>query len=105
MSLVRFNQSNTVAVATSVATSGNIVFGDFSGGMVFVPTGSSLTTLTWYAATDETGTYLPVNNADGAVAQTVEGGKCYPIPEDLFGAVYLRIVGNAAGAVLVSLKG
>lgn len=97
----------SVTVETSVANSVAISYGDFEKGMVSVPTGSSLTTLTWHASGSEGGTYLPAFSSAAvpvAVTQTVSGGKVYPIPVDLQGARFLKITGNAAGVVGVTLK-
>lgn len=94
----------SVVVATTVAGSDAINYGDFEKGMVSVPTGSSLTTLTWHVCGTEAGTYLPASNASGAITQTVSGGKAYPVPSDLQGARFLKITGNAAGVVGVTLK-
>jgi hypothetical protein len=95
---------DSVTVDTAVGVSTAIGYGDFEKGMVHVPAGSSLTTLTWHASNYINGTYLPVNNASGAVTQTVSAGKAYPIPSDVIGAQFLKITGNAAGVVGVSLK-
>lgn len=104
----KYSQSiESVTVATAVADSVAINYGDFEKGMVSVPTGSSLTTLTWHASGSEAGTYLPAFSSEAvpvAVTQTVSGGKVYPIPIDLLGARFLKITGNAAGVVGVTLK-
>lgn len=101
----RYSQSiDSVTVGTAVANSVAISYGDFEKGMVSVPAGSSLTTLTWHASGVEDGTYLPANNASGAITQTVSASKVYPIPSDLAGARFLKITGNAAGVVGVTLK-
>jgi hypothetical protein len=95
----------SVTVDTSVANSTAISYGDFEKGMVSIPAGSGLTTLTWHASGSEGGTYLPAQNASGAaITQTVSASKVYPIPSDLFGARFLKITGNAAGVVGVTLK-
>lgn len=105
MTTAKYSASiGTVAVATSVANSNAISFGDFEFGMVFVPNGSSLTTLTWHTSTDVNGTYLAAHNASGAITQTVAADRAYPIPADLVGARFLKITGNAAGVVGVTLK-
>jgi hypothetical protein len=95
---------DSVTVDTAVANSAAIRYSDFEKGMVSVPSGSSLTTLTWYASNSESGTYLPAYNASGAIAQTVAAGRVYPIPADLVGARFLKIAGDAAGVVGVTLK-
>lgn len=93
-----------VVVAVAEASSKAIPYSDFEKGMVHVPAGSSLTTLTWHVSASERGTYLPAYNSAGAITQTVQGGRSYPIPSDLQGANYLKITGNASGSVDVTLK-
>lgn len=93
-----------VTVDTAVGNSSVINYGDFEKGMVLVPSGSSLTTLTWHASDVEGGAYLPAYNAAGAITQTVAAGRSYPIPSDLNGARFLRITGDVAGVVGVTLK-
>lgn len=95
---------SSVAVGTAVANSDEISYGEFSAGEVFVPTGSSITTLTWHVAQTAGGTYLAAYNASGAIAQTVAAGRAYPIPSDLAGARFLKGTGNAAGSIGLSLK-
>lgn len=94
----------SVTVDTAVAGSAAINYSDFEKGMVSVPLGSGLTTLTWHSSETEAGTYLPAYNATGAIAQTVTAGRVYPIPTELSGARFLKITGNVAGVVAVTLK-
>lgn len=96
----------SVAVATDEADSDEILFEEFAGGFVYVPAGSSLTTLTWYTAPNSGGTYLAANTEDpAAVAQTVAAGNAYAMPSALYGAFCLKIKGNVAGTVDLVLKG
>lgn len=106
MTTTRYSVSaNSVAVGTTVAASDAIVFGDFANGMVYIPAGSSLTTLTWHASTELSGTYLAAEDAaSAAVTQTVAASQSHPIPVALSGARFLKITGNAAGVVGVTLK-
>lgn len=97
----------SVIVDTAVGNSSVINYGDFEKGMVSVPSGSGLTTLTWHASDVEGGTYLPAFSSaavPAAVTQTVSASKVYPIPSDLNGARFLKITGNTAGVVGVTLK-
>lgn len=94
-----------VAVGTAIGDSQAIGYGPFASGMVYVPAGSSLTTLTWHACETADGTYLEAEDASStAVTQTVAAGQAHPIPESLIGAQFLKITGNAAGTVGVTLK-
>ena len=94
-----------MAVDTNIADSAAINYGDFETGMVLVPSGASYVTLTWHTCGTEDGTYLPASDSAGvAVTQTVAASKAYPIPVALKGARFLKITGNAAGVVGVTLK-
>jgi|LakMenE01Jun11ns_1017448.scaffolds.fasta_scaffold9957538_6 hypothetical protein len=95
----------SIAVGTTVAASDAIAFGDFETGMVYIPAGSSITTLTWHASVAQDGTYLAAEDASSAaVTQTVAASQAHPIPAALMGARFLKITGNAAGVVGVTLK-
>jgi hypothetical protein len=97
---VRFD----VTLTASLATTPDIGYADFAGGMVHVPTGSSITSLTWYTSHDGT-TYIAAQDSTGvAVTQTVAAAKSYPIPDALFGAGKLKCVANAGGAVYLTFK-
>lgn len=101
----RYATSQTVAITGNIATTGAISIGEFASGEIYIPTGSTITSLTYHASPTSAGTYLPAQDASGsAVTQTVAETKCYPIPAILFGAGMLKIVGNASGDVIVGLK-
>ena len=106
MTTARYSASiPSVVVATTVGSSDAIAVGDFETGMVYIPAGSSLTTLTWHASTEINGTYLAAEDATStAITQTVAAGQAHPIPAALSGARFLKITGNAAGVVGVTLK-
>lgn len=95
-----------VTVETTLASCEEIGFGSFAGGMIFVPVGSSITSLTWYAAESPGGTYLAANDEDGnAITQTVAAEAAYQLPLALYGCRALKAFGDAAGTILISLKG
>lgn len=104
----------TVAVTNDAATTGEINFLGMAGGEIFVPSGSSLTSLTFHGAPELGGTFLPLQNSPDlaaspaaaiAVALAVGAGKAYPIPAECFGCAALKMVGNTSGNVDVFLKG
>ena len=96
----------TVTIATAVANSTEIQFGGHAGGLVYVPTGTSMTTLTWYASPKSGGTFYAVEDgAAGAIQSTVSGGDAVPIPPECYGAAVLKIEADAAGTAGVTLKG
>jgi hypothetical protein len=95
----------SVLVGTTVANSGTIPFGDFETGRVYVPVGSTLATLTWHASLESDGAYLPARNeSNTAVTTTVVAGQSYPIPSALVGSRFLKITGDVAGQVGVTMK-
>lgn len=99
-----------VAVTASEATTEIIPFGQFSGGIFFVRSGSAAVTITWYVAFEEDGTYYPANAYDGtttavAAVQTVEAGKAYELPSCLAGAKFLKAVGNDTATLDFCMKG
>ena len=105
--LERFsNTIPSVTVDTTAAACQEIPFGPYAGGMLFIPAGSSVTTLTWWAAEEPGGTYLAASDEDGtAITQTVAAGKSYQLPLALYGCRALKAVSDAAGVMGVSLKG
>ena len=95
----------SVAVGTSAANSDAVEFEAFETGGVHIPTGSSLTTLTWYTSLTKNGGYTIVRDgSNNNVTSTVAADYNYQFPSALTGARFVKIVGNAAGVVGVTLK-
>lgn len=95
----------SVSVGTAVSGSATIPFGDFETGRVYIPVGSTLATLTWHASLSSDGVYLPARNeSNTAVTTTVVAGQSYPFPSALVGARFLKITGDVAGQVGVTMK-
>lgn len=102
--------SVTVALTTSAGTTPQIAKGLYSKGVIHVPAGSSITSLTFHAATESNGTYLPLyeergSGATAACTRTVSAGKSYELPAAISGAPFIKIVADAAGSVTISLTG
>jgi hypothetical protein len=94
------------AVTASIATCREIIYQGASSGMVYIPAGSSVTSLTPYVAYERGGTYYPLYDEYGApVVMTVVHTRAYPIPVAPFGAMALKFLSNETGVVHVSLKG
>ena len=102
--------SNTIIEITAgvtAAASTEIMFASYAGGMVFLPAGVGVTTITWYVAEKPGGTMLVAYDEDGvAITQTVSHTKAYAIPSALFGARAVKAVASAgtASTIIVSLK-
>ena len=97
----------SVTVAVDVADSQAIPVGDFTSFTAAIPTGSSITSLTCHVSTEEGGTYLPLyDSLKAAVALTsLTAGRAYQLPFGTFAVRWLKLVGDAAGTVDVTMKG
>ncbi len=95
------------SLTASLETTPAIDFRGASGGMITIPTGSSITSLTFYGACAADGEFAALYGADGDAigAITVAAARSVDLPAALFGAAFVKIVADAAGAVAVSLKG
>lgn len=96
------------AITASASTTAEVDITDATSGTVFVPSGSSLTTLTFHVAPVLGGTYLAAYDdaaTPAALALTNLGAsKAYAIPAKVFGAAAFKMVGNTTGTVDISLK-
>ena len=102
------NTITSITAGVTAAASTEIMFGSYAGGIVFLPAGVGVTTITWYVAEKPGGTYLAAYDEDGtAVTQTVSHTKAYAIPSSLYGARALKAVASAgtASTLMLSLKG
>jgi hypothetical protein len=106
MTNARYSASiESVSVGTVAASSTAINYEDSNSGMVYVPVGSTITTLTWHASTSINGAYLAADDAAGAaLVQTVAAGQAHPIPAALSGARFIKITGDVAGVVGITMK-
>tara|TARA_B100000809_G_scaffold100422_1_gene98940 strand:+ start:1322 stop:1642 length:321 start_codon:yes stop_codon:yes gene_type:complete len=95
----------SVSITASASTSATIAFRSFAGGTVYVPNGSSLTTLTPHVAPNPDATFEPAHDESGsAISITVSADQAHPLPTALFACGALKLVGNTTGTVVVGLK-
>jgi hypothetical protein len=111
----------TVALKTTANAAGaeKIPMANFASGKIYIPTGSPITTLTFYALSGVAGQPLDTNvpyapadadwtqvadKNDALISRTVQAGRNYPLPDELFGDGTVQIVANAAGNVDLALK-
>ena len=100
----RFCNTITYSSGVTAAASDEIPFGPYAGGILFIPAGEGVTTITWYAAEKPGGTYLPLSDEDGtAVTQTVVHTNAYAIPAAAYGARALKAVASAGTASTIYL--
>ena len=92
----------TLAVTTSESTTDVIDKSDYTCGSFDVPSGSSITVLTWYGAAF--GTPLAASDQDGvAITQAVAASGHYELPHALAGSKTIYAKGDAAGTIYVNL--
>jgi hypothetical protein len=89
---------------TAEGTTPEIDFGAVGYAVVFIPAGSSITTLTFLVAPEPGGTYLPHYVTTSATTMTVQGGRAYQLPTTLSGVRAVKITVNAAGTVDISFQ-
>ena len=94
-----------IDLTDALATTGVIPVGGLNLARVIVPTGSSVTSLTFYSAATEDGTYQPCYTTAGvAITQTVAAARDYELPAGLYGVRHVKAVANVAGTVHFLLK-
>lgn len=103
-----------VAITTDVATTPIVDKSGYPLGRIYIPTGSTITTLTFYdqphvkKGTDPASSdayYTAMDSAGAAVTLTVAAAKSYPLPEGVATSPLLRITGDAAGSITIVLMG
>jgi len=94
--------TGTVSLTDAVGSTAVINYRGYRKGFVYVPNGSSLTTLTWHSSDSEDGDYEACHDGSNPITSTVAADRAVPLPTTLEGAAYLKAVGNAAGTVKFS---
>lgn len=100
----------TLALTTDQTTTAVLIYTGWSGGNLIIPSGSSITSLTFYGCDTPNGTPVPVydNTKATPVATVITGATApgiVPIPDECFGVPYLFIKADAAGSVVFVGKG
>lgn len=109
--ITRFsNTLEDVTVDTVLADCKAFPFSGYASGRILIPSGSSITSLTFHESQTEDGTFVACydDTATTPVAIALTGcaaSRSYPIPAKLYGARWLKMVGNADGVVDIVLKG
>ena len=107
-------ESVVVPVVANIATATEIDMRGYAGGTVLFRAGETITTLTFYVAEKDAGAFLDgvagtyeqlYNTNNAAVSMTVAADRAYPLPDECFSVHFLKLIGNAAAAPDVCLKG
>lgn len=94
-------ESQVVTITDDEATSELIDVSEYAYGAVHVPTGSSITSLTLWGNCKVGDTMAELDTAVMAVA----AGNVYQLPDVAFCCAEIRLQGDVAGTVTVSMKG
>lgn len=91
--------SGDVAVFDHVLTSQSMMMQRLAGGLVFCVSASATPiTLQWWARFEGSTTFFRLHDKDNnPITTIVQADRCYPIPDELFGAVAIEAVANGAG--------
>lgn len=103
----RVSRSFDLAITDTLATTGRFNFSRYAGGVIQVPNGETVVTLTFYASASEGGD-LDAAHTDAqppvAIVRTVAADDVIPIPAPLFGAHDIAITGDVAGNLKIKVK-
>jgi len=93
-----------LSLTDTLSTTPNIDFRRWAGGTIHIPTGSSITSLTFHVALED-GIFIPLfDTTPAAVVLTVAASGAYPVPDACFGNSEIKIVVNVSGVVDINLK-
>jgi hypothetical protein len=106
-----FVQYDQNTVTSDETTTGLYGLGTFAGGMLYVISTSTgaAQTISWRAKfSPSSPSYKLYDSTNAAITTTIQAGRCYEIPGELFGAIQISAVCDTAGqtaAVRVTVKG
>ena len=108
---MQINRYGAALEAVVDETAGNcteIPYQDMSGGLIFIPNGTSINSLKFDVAPEPGGPDERLyDKSNSEVAITAAADRAYPLPDELFGAGAFKIITNSitAETIKVSLKG
>jgi hypothetical protein len=117
MSLTRTPSVVAAAIAINTAESNVINMSDFSGGQVLTPAAWTDAPIAFKVCSTPDGTFVPLRTQAGALVEitnVVANAAAYPLPDELFGALYFKLWSETAGSdtnqtaarsLVVALKG
>ena len=94
---------SSVTISDDKDNSTSIVFSGFRKGVINVPSGSSITSVTYWVADTEDGTYQQLYSGGSAVSTTVAAGRSYALDSAIEGVAFLKLQSNAAGTAALHI--
>lgn len=92
----------TVTLDTATSTTKVLDIGSFSYGSIEIPSGSSITVLTYEVSSDGV-TWYPAYDGATAQTQTVQADRAYRITSNIFCHKWVAILVDVQGEVNISL--
>ena len=93
-----------IKVSGSIDDATPLSFQGFRYGYIYMPSSTSVSTITWYSSEEVDGTYVVCHTGSGDITSTVAASRAVPMPTNLVGARYLKAVGNANGTCKLSIQ-
>ena len=93
--------NDPIVVTASASTTPRVPYGAVGGGTAIVTAASGASTLSWHVASAPEATLYPAYNASGAVTTSIQAGRAYKVPDDLFAAPFIAAVSDAGTATVV----
>jgi len=90
---------SSITVSDDKDNSTALVFKGFTKAIVLVPSGSSITAITYWVSSTEDGTYTQMYSGGSAISTTVAASRVFALASAIEGAAYLKLQGDAAGTV------
>jgi hypothetical protein len=102
-SIIRFDSNASVGIANGETTSAAIDFRQYAFGGIKMPGTITSTTLKYTVAEKSDGTFVDLyDSTNTLINPTIAASRAYPLPDELAGWPYFKIVlGSAEGAARV----
>jgi hypothetical protein len=100
MSLTRTPAVVPATIALNAAISSVINSADFSGGLIQTPAAWTAGSIAFKVCDTPDGTFIPLRDKTAALVEItgVVASAAYPLPDELFGALYFKIWSETSGS-------
>lgn len=91
------NETVSLTILNGATMSGAFQMAGYAGGVVILPAAFDGTSLTFLVSDSEAGTYVGLYKTDDSalVPLTVQKSRAYPLPAELKGAAWVKLVAGA----------
>jgi hypothetical protein len=81
-----------IVITNSSSTTGQIIFGSASAGIIITPSGFPSGTLSFYVQDEAANWKQLYDSSNAAITRVVSADRAYELPDELFSARAIRIV-------------